>query len=149
MEILPMTPDSLEAVHRLEALCLSQPWSLEGLQEELDNPNALYLTAQEGQEVLGSGGMQFAAGEFYITNLAVHPDCRRRGVGRALLQALVAFAAGQKGEFVSLEVRPSNLPAIGLYKSMGFVLAGRRRDFYSCPKEDGLIFTLNLKEEKP
>lgn len=147
MEILPMNRENLEAVHRLEARCLSQPWSLEGLAEELDNPNALYLIAQEGQEVLGSGGMQFAAGEFYITNIAVHPDHRRQGVGRALLRALVDFAAGQKGEFVSLEVRPSNLAAIGLYQSMGFVQAGRRRDFYSGPREDGLIFTLTLKEE--
>ncbi len=144
MKVVPLTEKTLKAAHHLEELCFSQPWTLQGIEEELNNPNALYLIVEEEGQVLGYGGLQFAASEFYITNIAVHPDHRRKGVGRALVKALVGWADQQDGEFVSLEVRPSNLGAIRLYESLGFVQVGQRKNFYSCPKEDGLILTLTL-----
>lgn len=146
IEIVPMEERHLDGTAALEARCFSQPWTRAGFAEELQNPNAIFLIAEENGSLLGYAGMQFAAGEFYVCNIAVDPASRRRGVGRALLAALIHAAADRAGSFISLEVRPSNHAALCLYRGLGFVEAGRRRNFYSRPQEDGLILTLNLKE---
>ena len=114
--------------------------------DELGNPNAVYLVAVEAGAVLGYGGMRSAAGEFYFDNIAVDPVYRRRGVGRKLVRAMADCAKEAGGLFVSLEVRASNLPAIELYRGLGFEEAGRRRGFYQKPAEDGLIFTKWFEE---
>lgn len=146
VEITPMQERHLDKTAALEARCFSQPWTRAGFAEELQNPNAIFLAAEESGCLLGYAGMQFAAGEFYVCNIAVDPASRRRGVGRALLAALIQAAVDRTGSFVSLEVRPSNHAALCLYRRLGFVEVGRRKNFYSRPQEDGLILTLNLKE---
>lgn len=147
MRIALLAPQYLDAAARLERLCFADPWSRESLAEELDNPNAVYLAALEEDRLLGYGGMRFAAGEYYIDNIAVDPGCRRQGVGRALVRGLIDRAQAGDGVFISLEVRPSNLAAIGLYAGLGFVPAGRRKQYYTKPAEDALIMTRRLKGE--
>lgn len=109
---------------------------------------AVYVAAELQGRVAGYGGMRHAAGEYYIDNIAVAPGSRRRGIGRQIMSYLVGYAGKHGGLFVSLEVRPSNAPAIALYESLGFKKAGLRRDFYEKPREDGLIYTLTFKEEE-
>lgn len=147
MEIQPMSPHHIEAVSSIEQACFSLPWSPDAFLAELEAPNAIYLVAIEGGVVLGYGGMRFAAGEFYIDNIAAAPFYRRQGVGRAITSCLVRHARDLGGEFISLEVRPSNLAAKSLYLGLGFRPAGLRKNFYQKPTEDGLIMTLRLKEE--
>lgn len=145
--ITPMGAGHLDAVAGLERVCFSSPWSREALTEELSNPNAAYLVAEEDGQVLGYGGMRSAAGEYYIDNIAVAPEHRRKGVGRALVGALIGRARAEGGSFITLEVRPSNLAAVGLYNSLGFHEEGRRPGFYTRPTEDALIMTLHFGEE--
>ena len=147
LEVRPMEKGDLEALAALEALCFSEPWSQESLGEELSNPNACFLTAAEGGEVLGYGGMHFACGEFYLDNLAVFPQHRHKGAARAILLALRDFALSQKGAFLTLEVRPSNTAAIALYTGLGFRETGRRKNFYTRPAEDALLLQLDLTGE--
>lgn len=144
MDILPMEERHLDTVEAIEQSCFSLPWSIDAFREELAAPNAVYLVAVSGGAVLGYGGMRSAAGEFYIDNIAVSPAHRRLGVGRAIVTRLIEQARGAGGLFLSLEVRPSNAPAIRLYEQLGFSLAGRRRNFYQKPQEDGLIYTLTF-----
>lgn len=146
--IVPMEPGHLHEVEAIERACFSMPWSLDSFKEELINPNAVYAAAELEGRVAGYGGMRHAAGEYYIDNIAVAPDKRRQGIGRQIMSYLVGYAKKHGGEFVSLEVRPSNAPAIALYESLGFKRAGLRRDFYEKPREDGLIYTLSFKENE-
>ena len=88
---------------------------------------------------------QILLDEGYITNVAVSPDCRRQGVGRALIAALTAAARTQRLAFVTLEVRASNAPAIALYEGAGFVRVGVRKNFYAAPTEDAVLMTLYLQ----
>lgn len=141
MKIVKMGAAHTEALARLEKLCFSSPWSREALLEELENPNAYFCVALLEGRVAGYAGMQCACGECYVVNVAVFPECRRRGAATALLSALEQEARRQGGEFLSLEVRASNCEAIRLYTKLGFEEAGRRKNFYSDPKEDGLIMT--------
>ena len=148
MTIAPMEERHLDDLARLERLCFSRPWSRQALKEELTNPAACFLVGEEAGEVLGYAGMHCAAGECYVDNVAVFPEARRQGVGRKLMEALLQAAAARGGEFLSLEVRPSNLEALALYRGLGFREVGRRRRFYDDPVEDGLLLTKDLKKEE-
>ena len=93
--------------------------------------------------MLGYAGLHVAVDEGYIDNIAVREEYRRQGVGEALLGAFIRFGT-EKLAFLTLEVRPSNEPAIRFYMKHGFAQVGRRKNFYSAPKEDALLMTLEF-----
>ena len=136
-----MTREHTELLAELEKLCFTRPWSQKALLDEVDNPNAYFVTAVDGDIVLGYGGMHCACKEYYMDNVAVFGHHRRKGVGSAIVEALAAEAKRRGGEFISLEVRPSNAQALRLYTRLGFAEEGRRRNFYSNPTEDALLLT--------
>ena len=122
--------------------------ALGALAEELENQCAAFLVAQDGDtgKVVGYAGLLVVADEGYITNVAVFPEYRRRGVAAQLLSVFENFARGNHLAFLTLEVRPSNTAAIALYESFGFRQAGRRKNYYDLPKEDALILTKTYGE---
>jgi len=144
MKIIRMTAAHTAKLAELEKLCFSEPWSEKALLEETDNPAAFFVVAVEGDEILGYGGMHTVLGESYIDNIAVFPQYRGRGAGRAVTRALIEKAKENDGVFITLEVRASNIPAITLYGTLGFETAGVRKRFYTDPEEDGLIMTLSF-----
>ncbi len=148
VRIVPMTAEHLDEVTALERVCFSDPWSRNMLAEELDNDLAAFLVAlDEKGSVAGYAGLQVVLDEGYILNVAVRPDCRRRGVAGQLLQVFLDFARGNQLAFLTLEVRSSNYAAIALYGSRGFRGVGRRKNYYEHPREDAVIMTLNLTGE--
>ena len=136
-----MQREHLEQVAELEKICFSQPWSYTSLEEELDNETAHFFVATVDDRVVGYIGVFVVSDSCFISNIAVLPDYRRQGVGRALMKIAMLTADVMGTEFISLEVRPTNYPAVMLYKSLGFDEMGRRRDFYRNPREDALIMT--------
>lgn len=144
MKIIKMQKQHIAAIARLESLCFARPWSEQALADELENENACFLVAENDGEVLGYCGMHHACGECYIDNVAVFPNHRRKGVAAALLNELENNGRALGGEFISLEVRPTNTGAISLYKSLGYAEVGRRKNFYTDPCEDALIMTKNF-----
>ena len=145
MNIIPMTAAHTAKLAELEKLCFSEPWSEKALSDEIDNPAAYFVVAVEGNEVLGYGGMHTVLGESYIDNIAVFPQHRGRGAGRAVTAALIEKAKENGGVFITLEVRASNVPAITLYTSLGFENVGVRKRFYTNPEEDAVIMTLTFE----
>ena len=142
MEIIlkRMSEEHITQIAEIEKECFSEPWSENSLREELKNDNSHFLVA-EADKVTGYIGVQEICGEAYITNVAVFKEFRKSGVGRALLKAACDGAKSRNCEFITLEVRESNLPAIALYESEGFEKAGTRKNFYSSPTENGIIYT--------
>ena len=133
-QLKPMTAEHLEEIAALEAACFSAPWTVEMLQEELFNTSASYIVAEgEDGSVLGYAGVQVVLDEGYITNIAVREDCRRQGLGDALLDVFCRFGATNLA-FLTLEVRASNRPAIDLYLKHGFAQVGRRKDTMKSPE---------------
>lgn len=142
VRIVPMNADHLDEVAELERICFSAPWSRNMLAEELDNALSAFLVALDDTDrVVGYAGLQVVLDEGYITNVAVRPECRRKGIAGRLLQVFLDFAQGNHLAFLTLEVRASNYDAIALYGSRGFRSAGRRKNYYEHPKEDAIIMT--------
>ena len=147
MEIVRMQACHVPQIAALERLCFSEPWSEKSLLEETENPAAYFIAAVEAGDVLGYAGMHTVLGESYVDNIAVFGHHRKKGVGTAIVLALVHEAQRRGAEYISLEVRPSNRPAVGLYTKLGFLEEGRRRNFYNDPTEDALILTRRFQKE--
>ena len=143
MTVVPMQERHLAALAEIEKVCFHAPWSADMLRAELGK--GLFLVAERDGVAVGYVGCQTVLDEGYITNVAVSPDCRRQGVGRALIGTLVSHAGAQGLAFVTLEARTSNMPAIALYENAGFQKVGVRKNFYTAPVEDALLMTFFLK----
>lgn len=134
-----MSREDLCAVAALEAASFSEPWSLESFHQAIESPHMYYLSAFLGENLAGYGGYVRSFEEACITNFAVDPSLRRKGVGSFLLNALMEQGRQQGIERFTLEVRVSNEAAIRLYEKYGFRSVGTRKNFYSFPKEDAYI----------
>ncbi len=145
MNIVRFEKHHIPALCELEKLCFSSPWSERSFEEELDNLLAVFLVAEDEGGVLGYVGCHFVYDVGSITNLAVHPDSRRKGVAKALLKALEAESKNFEAEVINLEVRKSNLPAISLYKQMGYEECGERPNFYIKPTENAILMAKKVK----
>lgn len=137
--IVTMTSCHVPQVAALEKECFSDPWSQRSVASELDNPLALWLVWEEDGQVLGYVGSQTVLDETDMMNVAVSAQARRRGIAQALVEALVIRLKQRGSRCLTLEVRASNASAIALYEKLGFRQVGRRPNYYSHPKEDGLI----------
>ncbi len=138
------TLSDIQHIAALERECFSAPWSENAIQDTMERENSVFLVAERDGEICGYVGSYHAAGEGYITNVAVSGKMRRCGVGRALVCALKEKAKEKAFSFLTLEVRVGNLAAIALYESLGFDNLGRRPRFYSNPAEDAYIMTWNI-----
>ena len=114
-------------VHEIERLSFSTPWPAHAFEQELiGNRMARYLVARAGERVVGFGGIWLMVDEAHITTFGVHPEWRRRGVGRQLLIALAELSEEMRASRMTLEVRAGNQAAQELYRRFGFIVAGRR-----------------------
>ena len=138
-----MRLEDLPAVMEIDRQSLPRPWSEAIWREELTSPFGLYVVLEEGDAVSGHIGVKHLVDEAHIMTLAVHPERRRRGFARALVETVLADPAFAKTRRVYLEVRPSNLPARALYDSLGFVPSGVRPGYYG--DEHALLMTLHLR----
>lgn len=140
-----LTEKSLDGVAELERLCFSQPWSKSSLELLTKEGIGVGMVCSKDGTVCAYGGMMVAVDEGQITNIATHPDYRRQGYGRAIVEALIKYARMNGLDSVSLEVRESNKAAIDLYMKLGFKVEGKRKDFYTKPTESALIMIWRQK----
>lgn len=147
-EIVPMDRSHISQIAALERECFSTPWSEAMLEEELFNPQASFIVAEDDEgNILGYAGLHVVLDEGYIDNIAVQQDARRHGVASALLDVYCRFGAANLA-FLTLEVRASNEAAIGLYEKYGFQRAGLRPNYYQQPKEDAVIMTREFPQNQ-
>ena len=141
---------NLDEIMELESLVYAQPWTEAHFRGEFARRFTLALGLETGRPVSGSTPDLAAycffwllGPEIHLLNLAVRPECRRRGLGRRLLKAMLDIGRRAGVETVYLEVRPKNVGAQGLYHSFGFTVTGRRPGYYE-DGEDAHLMTLNL-----
>jgi ribosomal-protein-alanine N-acetyltransferase len=142
----PMQRDDLDAVVAIEQASFSNPWTRAMFEGELSRgavARAWVVRERETEAVLGYCLGWLVAGELHISNLAVAPAARRRGVARWMLGQALARVAAEGGESAILEVRRSNVAALKLYSALGFRAVGVRRRYYSHPQEDAVVLAVD------
>lgn len=146
VSIREMTEEDIKEIAELEKECFSEPWSENSLRDELTNETARFYVLRDSEKLLGYIGANNICNEVYITNVAVNSKCRGKGYGKILVKHLIKQSEAERAFFITLEVRKSNENAIKLYEKCGFKLIGKRKNFYSKPTEDALIYTYYIEE---
>lgn len=143
-----MTLADVEDVHAIEAQTFAMPWSRQSFVDEMTtNVCARYLVAEAGGRVLGYAGAWIVLDEGHVTNIALRPEARGRGLGRRLMAALMQYASNLGVSYMTLEVRRSNLIAQRLYVSLGFIELGVRKRYYEDNGEDALLMVCQRMPE--
>ncbi len=139
LEIRPVRRQDLQAVLALEEECFPHPWTRGMLEQELRRKDGVFLVACFQGELMGYSGALYILEEGHVTNLAVQPPERRKGVAARLLLRLIEDGSARGIRYLTLEVRRSNLAAIRLYEEFGFTAVGERRRYYLDDDEDAVI----------
>ena len=137
--VRPMTGEDIEQVTDLEQTCFSESWSGNLIRSGLDSRLDTYFVYVDHGQILGYAVIRVLADEGEIQRIAVYPNRRRQGIGRKLMDAMVAFARARGVRTMALEVRESNLGARNLYDSYGFRQEAVRKGYYHNPPEDAVI----------
>ena len=139
----PLRVDDLAEVAALEARIHIAPWTMGNFRDALAAGYASRV-GERNDRIIAYGVLMISPGEAQILNLSVVPDARRVGVGRALLRRFIDDARHLRVDQLFLEVRASNVAAIGLYESEGFAPVARRVSYYpgaaaDDPREDAIV----------
>ena len=142
IEIRPFEKKDVEAVCELESISFSMPWARKDIEALAMGGEHCYFVLLLDGEIAGFAGYSNQVGEGYVNNVLIAPKYRGKGFSKPLMQAVID--AGHKNGIndFSLEVRVSNLSAIKLYESLGFVNYGKRKNFYEKPVEDAYVYWL-------
>ena len=142
-----LLPEDAEGVARVECESFPTPWSREDFWREASNDFACYIVALDDAEIIGFGGCWISFEEAQVTNIALTASQRGRGLGKVLMEKLMRAATERGAERMTLEVRPSNTPALRLYEGLGFAAIGVRKKYYQDNDEDAiLMWHTKLKE---
>ena len=143
-----MAVDDLDQVLAIERASFPTPWTRAAFCYEIEQNKVARCTAMRARGlVVGYLCFWEIGHEIHVTNLAAHPDLRRRGVARTLLGAVLDDARSRAVSLAFLEVRPTNVEALGLYESFGFRVIGRRKGYYFDTGEDALVMEARLSAE--
>ena len=140
-----MTPFDIPGVAAVEKASYQFPWS-EGIFRDCLRVGYLCRVAECDGEVVAYGIVAMGAGEAHVLNICVGEQMRGRGIGRQMLMLLLERSSQAGMQDVFLEVRPTNMHAIALYQSVGFIVVGRRRGYYQAVdgREDALVLKLSI-----
>jgi [ribosomal protein S18]-alanine N-acetyltransferase len=140
-EVVILPPDAdTSALARLHAACFAQNWDATALTSLLAGPGTFGFHHQDGFVLARTIG-----GEAEILTLAVTPAARRRGIGRALLEAAIVKARAMGATVLFLEVGADNLAALALYAGLGFAQVGTRKAYYAG--KDAAVLRLSLSAD--
>lgn len=141
-----LCPSHIDGMEIIENTCFSEPWSRKSLEGLLTCDYAVYFAAKasDSGDIAGYAGMYVSFDVGSINNVGVLPQYRRLGIGAGLIGELCKYCIGNDISLLTLEVRESNAPAIGLYEKLGFKCVGVRKNYYKKPCENGLLYNLEI-----
>lgn len=141
----PMTEDDVDEIMRIEPHIYSHPWSHGNFIDSLRSGYASWVLLS-GDEIIGYSLMMMVLDEAHLLNLSITKSHQKRGLGRLLLEHMIAVAKRHGAANMFLEVRPSNISAISLYENIGFNEMAIRRGYYPAQqgREDAVLMGLAL-----
>ncbi|MBQ8538848.1 MAG: ribosomal protein S18-alanine N-acetyltransferase [Ruminococcus sp.] len=141
MIIENMSAEHLSSVLKIEEESFSNGWSEQSFCDELKKENSYKFVAVENDEVLGYCVLETVLDEGNLLDIAVSQKHRRKGIAKKLFEKMFEVAYSKKLSFITLEVRESSIPAISLYKALGFETVAVRKNYYSKPTENAVLMT--------
>lgn len=147
MIIRELTEKDIPVIAEIERQCFSHPWSEQSIKSSFENSSNRFFAAETDGIVIGYIGLSVVLDEGYILNVATLPEYRRQGAAKALINRVIDVY-NDKLRFLTLEVRPSNMAAIGLYEGFGFESVGLRKNYYHNPTEDAVLLTKFFNKDK-
>lgn len=142
-----MEKGDIPFVLEIENLSFANPWREYSFKGEIENypiSNPYVVVRKEEEKVIGYIIYWLLNQEVQISNIAIHPQYRRMGIGEAVLLEIMDQFRKQGIKYVLLEVRPSNIPARFLYNKLGFKVMGIKKNYYHQPPEDALVMGKSL-----
>jgi len=151
-DIVELTASDIDAVAKIERSCFPIPWKTSAFVAELSFRDAFDWVVKETGENCGNSIIAYICSRLirngmYILKIAVTPKRQRQGIATWLLRKSFLLASEKDTRVAFLDVRPSNEPAIKLYKKLGFQTIGIRPNYYIETREDALVMRKSLKEE--
>ena len=140
-----MQESDLPAILTIERESFPNPWSEQSFLCELrskTNFSKFFVAECSGGSIAGYAGVWFFYGEGHVANIAIKKDFRAKGIGKSLLNYIIAFAREKGAQKMFLEVAAKNLTARRLYKSFGFKEDGIRRNYY--PGDDAMLMSCEI-----
>ena len=134
-----MTANDADAVAEIELKTFSMPWKREDFFRELNKNFAEYIVGEIDEKIVAYAGAWISFNEAEVMNVAVDENFRGLGIGKKLFAELIKICKNRGATAITLEVRPSNTPAIKIYENFGLKSVGRRKNYYDNPTEDALI----------
>jgi ribosomal-protein-alanine acetyltransferase len=142
------TEADLEQIMQIEKACFANDaWSKSNIKSELLAPHTTYVVAEESNSLIGYAGLSKlpTTNSSDIQTIAVSESHRGLGVGRKLMESLLAFAREQKAREVILEVREDKPTPQSLYSSLGFRAIDRRENYYQPDGVAAIVMRLDLE----
>ncbi len=141
----PMTEADLDAVMAIEPYIYSHPWTRGNFVDSLASGYSAWVLL-DGAKIIGYSLMMLVLDEAHLLNLSIAKAYQKRGLGRLLLEHMIANARQHGAANMFLEVRPSNISAIALYENIGFNEMAIRRGYYPAHngREDAVLMGLAL-----
>ena len=143
VRISPLEERHIGGIVEVERLCQPAPWSETSFRKEIQHPGGIFLVAEEGGRIVGYCACWVIVDEAHIITVAVHPDCRRDGLGTKLVVETLLHAQERGAKCATLEARVSNEAAIALYSKLGFVHCGVRPLYYPNDRESAAVMWLH------
>lgn len=148
VRIRKMALADLPSVMEIENQAFTNPWSVDMVKKELTQDWSTVLLLEtwgpEGWVVRGFAIFWLVHDEIHVLNVATHREHRRLGLGRLVMDAVIAFGRDHKCRIATLEVRRGNGAALGLYQSLGFRTVGLRPNYYQDDHEDAVVMIMDL-----
>ncbi len=146
LKIRKMKIDDLEKVLEIEKKSFPNPWSKNAFLYEIESDVSYPWIIELDDRIVGYSIHWLILDEAHLSNIAIDPIFRRRGIGKFLLEKVIESVKKMGAKFLTLEVRVSNTNAITLYTKMNFKVVGIRKNYYTNPVEDAFIMMKNLNE---
>lgn len=139
LKIRKMRVEDLERVLEIERTSFPNPWSRSAFLYEIESDVSYPWVIEMEGKIVGYSVHWLILDEAHLSNIAIDPSLRRKGLGRFILEKVIESAKKMGAKFLTLEVRVSNASAISLYTKMNFKVVGIRKNYYSNPVEDAFI----------
>ncbi|WP_432736293.1 ribosomal protein S18-alanine N-acetyltransferase [Maridesulfovibrio sp. FT414] len=142
--IIELGTEHISQLRALESTCFEYHWTEEQFRLGLERKAFYVLGCEEEGMLVGYLAYSIILEEMEVLNLGVHPDFRRRGIGKALMLKLLRKCREMEIKRGLLDVKETNHPAIALYESLGFRKVGIRKNYYPDTREDAHLYDLEI-----